>query len=376
MRTLVQTQQTQIKTLQSLEQAQPLVGFTTDSPWGMALEGLVLGLVALALGVASMLGSRIPRGRKPMQAPQTPAPRPAVATDFSDSLLYLAHQDDAQDSLPPVTTHLHDPQQDAAAATLAHEDGDSELEYHRMALTAQGLSVTAGAGHVDSERLPLDTTQSVPAAGKAADHTFSPQLSRAEFDQRAAAEEVERVRRYLAQRRADRALGQAALAAPPTVANPAEPGPDSPAAGRAGARALDIDLDLFASPPVPGKAVEVPAANDLDFDLDLHLDSAPVPLGEVGVLEWGASPFSSTAPAAEEPPLPEVEHLPPGHVQLALAREFMDLGLWEEARARMLEILEQPDVGQHAPAQALLEELAATASAPLDASADPESLLP
>lgn len=54
-------------------------------------------------------------------------------------------------------------------------------------------------------------------------------------------------------------------------------------------------------------------------------------------------------------------------VQMQLAIEFRGLGLWEESRARLLEILEQPDSGLHAPAQTMLEELAEAA---------PESLPP
>jgi FimV-like protein len=74
-----------------------------------------------------------------------------------------------------------------------------------------------------------------------------------------------------------------------------------------------------------------------------------------------ATPDASAREVAVEEDLPT---LPSAHVQLALAQEFRDLGLWDEARARLQEVLEQPDAGQHAQAQALLKELQQLAPAP------------
>lgn len=339
MRAVVQAQQTQLQTLQALKQSQPLVGLTTDQPWGMALEGLSLGLAALLLGAGALLALRtLPLRRS--GHPVVPASGREAQAEFSDSMLYLADHEDAQDSLPPVTTHLHDPQHDAKASTLAHEDGDPALEYHRMALTAQGLSVTAGAGQIDSDRMALDApSPPLPLGEQEASAIFSPSLSCAEFDQRAAAEEVERVRRYLAQRRADRA--QTAVVREPD--------------------------------PRPTVHLEVPVAATLAdaepkplAQVDIHLEMAAPP--QHGARPEGASVLvppseEACAPEVLEAPLPDAPQgeetplLPSAYVQLALAQEFRDLGLWDEAKARVHEVLEQPDAGQHAQAQALLEAL-------------------
>lgn len=446
LRTVVQAQQTQLKTLQELRQSQPLLGLTTDQPWGMALEGLSVGVMAMALGAGALLALRaVPLPGRPRHAASTSGSD--TSAEFSDSMLYLAAQDDAQESLPPVTTHLHDPQQDAKASTLAHEDGDPALEYHRMALTAQGLSVTAGAGHVDSDRVPLDVPpplQTPPATEKDRYNIFSPSLSRAEFDQRAAAEEVERVRRYLAQRRADRARNTLGLA-PTSPASPVVEEPVAaslPAPQQGGAAQVDIHLEVdtpavptpqtaplpepamdvqwndllpsapnqAAEPAQPVLTVEAPAGPDLgtlehvalsdgasllaalsEVELPASTDEALPPTGSVdagavfaevvkpvsppgqdgALLEWDLLPLGNAAatvaptPANAVPFASDEPLLAAGHVQLALAQEFRDLGLWDEARARVLEILEQPDTGQHAQAKALLEELAQTAPVPL-----------
>lgn len=390
LRTLVQSQQSQLQSLQALKDAQPLVGVTTDSAWGMALEGLVLGLVALGLGVAALFGVHAMWPGRAMARPQSRA-RTTSPAEFSDSMLYLADQEeDAPDSVPAVSTHLHDPLQDAKASTLAHEDGDPALEYHRMALTAQGLSVTAGAGHVDSDRVPLEPVYPATAEEKGAGSVFSPSLSAVEFDQRAAAEEVERVRRYLAQRRADRAK----TALPSESFEPSVPAPTAPSPGPVADMALAVDIPLEVSSGEAacadleswGAGAEATVVPDSLEHMSLsdgasllaaleNADAAPSPElvaaapvpetaqpGEV-MLEWDPSTFTA-AGAEQDMPTDEVP-LRAGPVQLALAQEFRDLGLWEEARARVLEILEQPDTGQHAQAQALLDELAQTASAPL-----------
>lgn len=389
LRTLVQTQQSQLQSLQALQQAEPLVGLTTDSPWGMALEGVVLGLVALALGAVFVLGARaaLPGRGIPRRTPRTQA---TPHTEFSDSLLYLADKDDAQDSTPAVTTQLHDPRQDAKASTLAHEDGDPELEYHRMALMAQGLSVTAGAGRVDSERIPMESTPHPAAEEKAGHSIFSPTLSRAEFDQRAATEEVERVRRYLAQRRADRA--KAALPSAPLAPPPPVPVVPKGAAGADMALVVDIPLEVEPAPLDIDMGDLPPAAAMEHMDLsegasflvalaepqalpplDAGFASAsavalPSPAPDEVLLDWGSSSVfteGGTPETLKPEAAADAAPMLGGAVQLALAQEFRDLGLWEEARARVLEILEQPDTGQHARARDLLDELAQTGAAPL-----------
>lgn len=358
MRAVVQAQQTQLQGLQALQQSQPLVGLTTDQPWGLALEGLSLGLVALVVGAGAVLVVRRNARKAPPAGFTAPMPTSGQSAmpEFSDSMLYLADQDEEPappaPAAPPasVVAPLHDPQHGAAAAPLAHEDGDPALEYHRMALRAQGVSVAAGAGYIDSDRIPLEEP---PVSEKDTHPIFSPSLSSAEFDQRAAAEEVERVRRYLAQRRADRAQSSAVW----------EPG---------------------ASPDLPRAPAAAPPADSANAPLqhvDIHLDMDTLPPGEDEALEHtplsdGASLLVALSEDACEPVVVgapdraqqeiDAPALPSAHVQLALAQEFRDLGLWDEARARLQEVLEQPDAGQHAQARALLEELQRLApSAPM-----------
>lgn len=434
LRTVVQSQNAQLQLLQEQAQAEPLVGFTTDSNLGMALEGLVLGLVALGLGVAAFWGSRAPQ-YAPAVKGSIPASRKPAPAEFADSMLYLADQEEMQDAAAAVSAQLHDPQDDAHGATLAHEDGDPELEYHRMALTKQGLSVTAGAGRVDSDRVPLDEGGNGPSAERSdqSQSAFSPSLPQAEFDRRAANEEVERVRRYLAQRRADRAkaqLGNAPEGLPPAPVQ-MQPAP---------VPRLDVDFDLglagAATPekpfvPAPAASVEwedlvqsaapaaaappsalvsqlpVPAAlPEEGIDMLEHaelsegasllaafsdselapyadpppqhpvpeaaaapapsIDESPEPLNSL--LEWELSPAAADAPVVEAHP---ETGLPRADVQMQLALEFRDLGLWEEARERAMEILEQPDTGLHAQARTLIEELAQTAPVSLAEPAPP-----
>lgn len=340
MRAVVQAQHTQLQSLQSFTQSQPLVGWTTDQSWGMALEGLTMGLVALVCGGGGVLALRSLSLRRRAHPVVPAALGPEDPPAFSDSMLYLADQDDAQEDLPPVATQWHDPQHDAKASTLAHEEGDSALEYHRMALSAQGLSVAAGAGRVDSDRIPLEASQ---PAEKEAHSIFSPSLSSAEFDQRAAAEEVERVRRYLAQRRADRTY---TAVAGQELAPSAELPPDAATipqsdSGNASLARLDVALGASSPPPDDWESLEfTPLAQGASLLAALSEDVC------------ATDSSAHVAVAGEDmPTLPSVD------VQLALAQEFLDLGLWDEARARLQEVLEQPDAGQHAQAHALMNEL-------------------
>jgi hypothetical protein len=464
LRTLVQAQQAQLRSLNEQLQAQPLTGLTTDSPAGMALEGLLLGLVALGLGFASFWGSRAPLQRTPPKVFRTGADQDE---GFSDSLLYLADQDDLQspDAAPVVTTHLHDPLRDAKASTLAHEEGDAALQTHRLASTAQGLSVTAGAGHVDSDRVPLD----VPATPTAASPTLGVfgTAPTSEFDQRAAAEEVERVRRYLAQRRAarDRAMGLTSDAGTDNEVQSSVEAAVNPASA---VESVDIALDFSDSPAPktpPTALVESQVLEESEASLDdestqvLHVDTPLLPSLDLTTVTWNAllpageeaagplpqlvgdaplpvdpeeeaidialsegasllASFSDSelAPYADigsavthqvdgkldkylsgataellgevreqaepQPPLaadvndtPEhlseaghavPENVSPGVIHLELAREFRDLGLWEEARERALEALSVEDSAVQEQARTLLDELALTAAAPLN----------
>ncbi len=430
MRTLVQSQQSELQALQALAQEQPLQGFTTDSPWGMALEGVLLGLVALGLGLASMWGARPVRAGVARVPLFTPSRR--TKPEFSDSMLYLADQEVGQSDPVAVAAQLHDPRDDARGATLAHDEGDAELDYYRMALSQQGLSVTAGAGKVDSDRVPLDMPHipGTESASQRALNVFGPSPEPAEFDQRAAAEEVERVRRYLAQRRADRAQAQAAT----TGAVMRTPAASVPVPTSATTE-VDIAFDLEPPAPVPPAGVQwedlVASSNPgSDVALNVEPEATDPPLAEAGLdalehadfsagasvlaafsdselapyatapavevapvaespqaegmpevqagmLEWDMATLSpgieaSAAPASQEVGMADKEpdhflpiDLPSAHIQLELAVQFRDLGLWGEARERVLEVLEQPDTGLHQQARDLLAELAQTAPAPL-----------
>lgn len=348
-RAVVQAQQAQLQSLQSLQQSQPLVGLTTDQPWGMALEGLSLGLAALVLGGGALLALRTLPLVRQRRAGATAAPVSAAPAEFSDSMLYLADQDDMpeQSRTAPEPTVPQDSRHETRAATLVHEEGDPALEYHRLALAAQGVSVGAGAGYIDSDRIPLEAPP--PSAEKALHPVFSPSLSCAEFDQRAAVEEVERVRRYLAQRRADRAQTSVAHDAGTPLPVPEEPADGAVwhAALEQSAVHVDIDLGMDALPPGGAETSQYTPLSD-GASLLVALSDEP---GE---------PAAADADEDEEPALPSA------HVQMALAQEFRDLGLWDEAKARLQEVLEQPDDGQHAQAQSMLAELQQLApSAPL-----------
>lgn len=438
LRAVVQAQQAQLKTLQELQQSQPLIGFTTDQPWGLVLEGLLMGLAALAVGVGGMVAWRALSRAK--QAPvAAAAPQTATPPEFSDSMLYLADQEGAHEAAP-VATPLHTPKKDTEAQTGVQGDMTSTLPTPRMAWSLMEDESPENNGLA---------AQDAAAANAKQGGASKPAQSPNGFDERAAAEDVERVRRHLAQRRADRAKRSAApasettgqqaasavsaMAAEPIVeqstgaevdiyleldmlpeldlgANAASPDPEitirwedllpsmsSPEPAPASAQpaavptlppmdpfdsmehvALSEGASLLASlseavPETPPQAqpqmafVAAPGAfpdEEATATAALNLDDS--------MLEWELVPLDSKAgaeptavtdaalPAEAEPTLDSA------HVQLELAQEFRDLGLWEEAKARVLEILEQPDAGLHAQARAMLEELAQTAPGPLD----------
>ncbi|MDT8990738.1 hypothetical protein RQP54_07645 [Curvibacter sp. APW13] len=405
LRSVVQSQKAQLQILQAQQQAQPLVGWTTDAPWGLALEGLVLGMVALGLGAASMWGFRPAPGRRPAVVSPPPAAISAPPA-FSDSLLYLADQEDEPDAPVAVPASLHDPRYDHRGRVFAQDEDDVELDYYRMALTRQGLSVTAGAGRVDSDRVPLDGGEDrhEHAHGESVPSAFASPPSGFEFDQRAAAEEVERVRRYLAQRRADRAKAHEQGLASSPVAAAQEPPPARPISEEGGTghqeaaqgamtwEALLPKEEQLAAPqqpvmvpPEPSSAEGVPDHTDLAEGASLLAALSEEDTGVAGItpateadtadpamnlLEWETPVAAQTEPAqaVSDDMAPDGLELglPNAAVQLQLAQEFRDLGLWDEARERVLEILAQPDDGHHAQAQALLDELAQTAPARLE----------
>lgn len=413
LRNVVSSQQAQLQALQQQQQAQPMVGWTTDSPWGLALEGLVMGAAALGLGALSIWAwhTSVPRGVRRRPAVLPPASAPA---GFSDSMLYLADQEEAQGRPVAVSARLHDPRYDSRGKVVPQDDDDAELDYYRMALTQQGLSVTDGAGQVDSARMPLDAgpTASVGSPSSFASSAFGSRASGSDFDERAAAEEVERVRRYLAQRRADRARGpiyaDSELNFAPSTDTP------GPVEARRSVAPPPVQLAPTPTPPVAWEDLLPSPVKDAAHPSDqVSLSTPPgdeevlehtglaqgasllaaltdeepagthrpvdgaatsaVPADDSAhLLEWSTSdllPVAEFMPAAMQTGQTTTEELgvplPSAAVQLQLALEFRDLGLWDEARERVLEVLAQPDDGHHSEAQALLEELSQTAPAPL-----------
>lgn len=411
LRASVQAQQQELETLQLQAQSQPLLGWTSDSSWGMALEGLLMGVAALGLGALSMWGARTGPGRVAARGSGMAASKPA-SPGFSDSMLYLADQDDEQAQPQAVSARLHDPRYDAQARAWVHDEDDPELDYYRMALTQQGLSVTVGAGQVDSDRMPLDAGREQPADSTSSAtvpaSVFAPALNPAnapDFDERAAAEEVERVRRYLAQRRADRESTKAnslrgeSMQDSSDVLTEANPNPVGEVS----------DAPFPSMSPSPASAQDVAPkvlateGDDAARGLDAlqHIDLSDGASLLVGLRDESSASETGSASALQPSPAETPTELPPGamqdgqldaapegdetlaaadgmgalpatEIQWQLALEFRELGLWDEAYDRALEVLESPEAAWQEKARALLEELVQTRPAPLGARVEPE----
>ncbi len=265
-------------------------GFTSSVPWILGAEGLALGMGALILGgVIGWLAWR----RHPVALQ---APEPA---DFADSRMYLRErrQEERRQDSPPVAAQAPSVKTVVAMPERVFPQPESmEMDFGHSAPMAESDSVL-GLFWAEPETAPpvaepegdlLEPLFSADAS------PFAPPSPTLEFDREAAANEVERVRKSLAEKRDARArerhyddLPRIALHHAPMNAGgfmqddreeaaEAQTPPDSPPVELA----LDLSPEQHAQPSADGAlpSDEVDLALDLDLDVqDLSCETVAPP---------------------------------------------------------------------------------------------------
>lgn len=298
--------QTSLKQLSIQEDSNAHSGVFSDQPVVLGLEGLLLGTATLCLG--ALLGSGLAWARmRSTRAAAAPA-------DFGESVYSFRTTDEAH--------------------PLALEEiQESILQPDAPALEPQDLSQNEG---------DLDA-HFVASAG-----LFAPPESGTGFDVEAAASEVQRVRRSLADKRAARDRWHPSEAHYPDAVPPdAE---------------ISDDMPLEVDPFVPlDQALDIPQDLDIDLDMEIEAQCAPTP-----------------EPPAPTPAMEEVVDVEPElhdmidldlteradeegdqglSVKLELAQEFLSLGLLDGAREFALEFMDSTDASLHSQAMTLIGQV-------------------
>lgn len=273
--------QSSLAQLESLEQTSPHFNALAHQPLMLAGEGVLLGAGALFLGC--LLGWY---GLKRFASAPLQALPPAEVPDFEDSRLYLQEMELAEDL---VLEEASDPSGDTLPETAPVSEPVSQARHG---------------------------TDSSP---------FAPPATSADFDSQAAASEVERVRKYLAEKRATRTRqfvhsGESHAEEPRQEVRKSEP------------------------PHVLLTTAEVDSSDKVE-EIDIGISEPLESLAVVQVQE----------PVEVGTPEPEPE--PDFAVRLALAQEFLALGLLDGAREIAQEVLQASDALLHPQVQALLQEI-------------------
>jgi hypothetical protein len=293
------TMQASIQQLTVQEESSAHAGIFSDHPGVLGLEGLLLGAAALCLG--GLLGTGFAWRRMQTAAASHP-------TDFGESVYSFRSTDEAhhpaaqevqESNSPPVAPVLEQPH-------AAPDAVEVDLEAHFA-----------------------------PSTG-----LFAPPESGSGFDVEAAASEVQRVRRSLADKRAARDRWNANDTYQADALPPDEDVPDM----------LPLDFDLEAS-----------VDQELDIDLGVDVECAPTP-------EPAAQTPAVEAVCDVSPELEDVIALDamestdgeadqgPG-VKLELAQEFLSLGLLEGAREFAMEFMDSTEAPLHSQAMTLISQI-------------------
>lgn len=251
-------------------------GFMSDTPWVLGAEGAVLGVGALILGGA-IGGWYSWRRRRPLAKPAS------VAPDFADSRMYLGEQEPVA---PPVASHA---EADGTVATpparVLQRHAAMEMDFAPSAPVAESDSVlnlfwaeaeSTSPGPEEAEEDLLEPTRSPEAS------PFAPASPSLEFDREAAANEVERVRKSLAEKRDARARERIYDDAPRTVVLHApinaggflqddreEPATaENPPDSHSEDSTFGLSLGQYEAPQTDGVDLELDLALDADVDLE------------------------------------------------------------------------------------------------------------
>jgi hypothetical protein len=303
------TMQASIKQLTVQEESSAHAGIFSDHPVVLGLEGLLLGAAALCLG--GLLGTGFAWRR--MQA--VSAPHPA---DFGESIYSFRSTDDT------------------------HHPAAQEVQESNSPPVAPVLEQPHAAP--DAVEVDLDA-HFVPSTS-----LFAPAESGSGFDVEAAASEVQRVRRSLADKRAARDRWNANDTYQADDALP--PDDDAPD------MLLPLDFDLEAS---VDQELDIDLDSDVDIDIGVDVECAPTP-----------------EPAAQTPAVEAVCDIPPEledvialdaventdgeadqgpGVKLELAQEFLSLGLLDGAREFAMEFMDSTEAPLHSQAMTLISQI-------------------
>jgi hypothetical protein len=297
------TMQASIKQLTVQEESSARAGFFSDHPVVLGLEGLLLGAAALCLGGLLATGFAWRR----MQAASAPLP-----ADFGESIYSFRSTDDT-----------HHP--------AVHEVQESDFTPVAPVLEQPHAAPDAIEVDLDAHFVPSTSL-------------FAPRESGSGFDVEAAANEVQRVRRSLADKRAVRDRWSASDTHQAEALPQKEDAPDI----------LPLDFDLEAS---GDQEVDI----DLDVDLDLGFECKLTP-----------EPDAQTPPMEDvsdvQPELDDVINLAPMKstddegdqglsVKLELAQEFLSLGLLDGAREFAMEYMDSTEAPLHSQAMTLISQV-------------------
>lgn len=338
-------------------------GWLPDDPWMMGAVGLVLVLGALLVG---WLLGRLTSRRRVLNAP-VPA-----QNGFADSQMYL--QAAAPIQMPPVRDIRSDLPVDP---TPDHASAPLPLAFHHMDFQQSALLLESESafGLFLDDAHPPGLATATPASLLQAEvdaRVFVPPVEVDGFDHAAAANEVERVRKSLAQKRDARARQRAQDASvdfswllmdqpssEPLLAvkeqsahavlhedvHEAVSEDEEPSGG------VDLLLDL---PDECDLALEAPEIVEPDeLTLELHRAESEMPVAEKPLM-------AQDVPLTLVPFDPPVETEAPqsdAAVRLALALEFETLGLLDGAHEIAQEVLASSDDGLWLKAEALMARL-------------------
>jgi len=371
-------------------------GFLSDDPWMMGSEVFVLGLGALLVGwLLGLLTSR----RSVLVAP-APAPASAPAPSrFADRQMIF--RDTEIIATPAVVDKQREPLADPVAEQpiVQLPSVFNQMDFDQSALMLDSASVLG----LFEDLAPVPSSQTAaPSLLHAGVDSRAPAAAHG-FDSAAAANEVERVRKSLAQKRDERSRQREFEASARSALQPM---------GWSSGGLQDVVWDRGAYPEMQGEAfdepfggvdllldlpdefavktnttasdagvacVEVPAiveSQALTFELSDEESDNPVAEDQLAAPDVHLLLTPLDTPVAPEPepePEPELEVLseviakeaqgPDAHadavVQLELALEFEALRLLDGAREIAQEVLESNDDELRLKAEALMARLAA-----------------
>lgn len=359
---LQQEMQTQ-QSIQQLSEQYPdsgHQGVLSDDPWMMGALCLVLGLCALMFG---WFLARLTTRRRVLDASAL------EQKEFTDSLMYL--QDEAFIPMPPVhdtgSGHPAPPMPDHASAHLPsgfpHMDFESSGSWLESESESESASESVLGLFLDDAH-PLDSVTAIAAAQLQAEVKASVlelPIEVLAFDSKATANEVERVRKSLAKKRAARACQGPYDISIPAPLQPMDRSADAPPDAVTDQTTHAVMHEDERDEPSGGVDLLLDLTDELT--LELHRPESEMPFAEEPLrAEDSVEALQAVVSDTHAEPLPEPDTQPAAAVQLELALVLETLGLRDGARDIAHEILESSDDKMRLKAEALVARLDALES--------------